>query len=525
MSMMDDWSVNGIGGLSSPDAYPHAAPAVRVIQTHISFILLAGEYAYKIKKPVDLGFVDYSTLEIRRAMCVEEVRLNRRLCDGVYLGVVPITREGGGAVRVGGQGEVIEYAVQMKRVPDDRMMPSLLASHGFTSRHLHLLAADLARFHDHAATSERIASFGSPRAIADNWQENFEVIRRYVGRTIEPSDLESMVAYTQRFIERNGPLLVERARAGRIRDCHGDLRSDSVVVWADGRICMMDCIEFAERLRCGDVASEVAFLAMDLEFRRYTRLADEFVSAYLERVADATLPIVLNFYRAYRAYVRGKVESILMDESEIGETAQREAGDRATKYFALAKTFAADRPPALVMMAGLSGSGKSWLASALAGRLSAALIRSDAVRREFSVSDLAAPEPFGEGSYTEQERARVYMEIFERAESYLDAGHGVVLDATFAKRSLRDRAREIARERNMRFLAIELTADEHVIRERLDARLIDPGLSDARWDTYIEQRGRYEPLEEIPADEHTVLNSSQPLDELVSSAITRIAPS
>ena len=511
-------SANLIAKLRNPTAYDHKVGEVGVTQTHISYVLLAGDYAYKIKKPVNFGFVDYSTLERRRQMCDQEVRLNRRLCDAVYLQVVAVTQDHSGEVRIGGKGAVVEYAVQMKRVPDERTMPALLASSQFTPLHLRGLALRLAQFHDGAATGNHISSFGTSEVISRNWDENFQEIERHVGISIERTDLQELRHYVVRFLERNTRLLVARSITGRIRDCHGDLRADSVVIWPDDSICVMDCIEFNERLRFGDVASDVAFLAMDLEYRGYPGLSDAFVSAYLDHTDDETLTSVLNFYRAYRACVRGKVEGILSDDSEVPPFDRQRAGDRAGRYLRLATEFTQERPPSLIITVGLSGTGKSWLASPLAGRLAAALIRSDYVRRELTNS--ATPAAFEQGAYSLHERERVYDVMFERATHYLEAGQSVVLDAAFLSRHLRSRARTIASDFGVRFLAIEVVADELRVRERLAARAVVAGVSDARWDTYLAQRDQFEAVEELPMSERVTLDSSNALDALVASALS-----
>jgi aminoglycoside phosphotransferase family enzyme/predicted kinase len=494
-------------------AYPHPAADVRMVQTHISWVLLAGDYAYKIKKPVDFGFVDYSTLERRRVMCEEEVRLNRRLCHRIYLGVAPISRDASGIVAVGGRGEVVEYAVQMTRVPESAMMPSLLETGAWTDDHLRALAERLARFHGDADAGASIAPFGGVDAIAGNWEENFEQVDAYIGRTITREQQAALRRYVHESLQRRAVLFAERVRAGRIRDCHGDLRADSVALLDDGSICIMDCIEFNERFRYGDVASDVAFLAMDLEFRGYRRASLELVSAYLERARDETLTAVLDFYRAYRACIRGKVESMLLDEKEIGDEQKEAAEQRARRYFELALSYTERHEPVLVIMSGLSGSGKSYAAAPLAGALGAALVRSDDVRR--SVDAAAAPAAYGEGAYASEGRERVYDAMLKRAAGHLEAGLGVVLDATFGTRRLRGVARGLAAEFGVRFLAVEVIAAEEVIRARMEARESTPGASDARWDTYLAQRDRFEPLDELAESERTVIDSSVPLDATV----------
>ncbi len=230
-----------IEGLLLPSAYDHPVERVELIQTHISYVLLAGDFAYKVKKPLDLHFLDYSTLERRRLMCEEEVRLNRRLCAEAYLGVSTIVRHGD-AYRIGGPGEAVEYAVKMNRMPQERMLPQLLARGEATQTHVRMLARRIAAFHRDAATDERIARFGSVEMLQSIWEENFDQTASHVGDTITATQRDGIRAYVERFLRDNGALIDERARAGRIRDCHGDLRSDAVVIHEGGAICVMDCI-------------------------------------------------------------------------------------------------------------------------------------------------------------------------------------------------------------------------------------------------------------------------------------------
>jgi predicted kinase len=285
----------------------------------------------------------------------------------------------------------------------------------------------------------------------------------------------------------------------------------------------MDCIEFNDRLRYWDVASDVAFLAMDLDFRGYRRFADELVSQYLASSGgDETFTAVLNFYRVYRAYVRGKVDSLQLDEPEIGLAQRDEAASRARRYFDLAATVAS-RPAQrlLVVMCGLSGTGKSFVAGALAGRLGCALTSTDAIRHD--AEQALGPAGYGEAGYTERDRDRVYESLCARADEHLAAGVGVVLDGTFMDRRHRDLARRVAERSQSPAFFVEITADDRTVRERLAARDASGSVSDARWDTYVEQRARFDPLDDVPPSSMIRLDTSaQPLDVLIQRAIAEI---
>ncbi len=513
-----------IAGLLLPSAYAHPARDIELIQTHVSYVVLAGDFVYKVKKQLDLHFLDYSTLEKRRHMCEEEVRLNRRLCSDTYLGVSRIVRSGDRFV-VDADGEPVEYAVKMRRMPHERMLPQLLGRGAVTPYDIARIAHVVAAFHRGAGTSDYIASFGGIETLRANWQENLDQTDAQVGRTILAAERDAIRDYVGRFLRENEALIAERVASGRVRDCHGDLRSDSIVIREDSSICVMDCIEFSDRIRFGDVASDVAFLAMDLEFRGRADLADEFVAAYLGETPDETLPLVLNFYRCYRAYVRGKVDGIESGEPEVPDEERRAAAERAHAYFALAHRYAAVRyPRSLVMMVGLSGSGKSYVAAALAGRIGAAHVSSDAVRA--SVVEGAAAGPglaYGAGAYAAEARARVYDELRRRAAAHLALGRPVVLDATHMRRADRDATRHIAEAANVSFLAVEVAASDELVREHMARRDGAVTVSDARWDVYIEQRRRVEPPDELPPDEIMRIDGGAPLRASVEAVMARLA--
>jgi aminoglycoside phosphotransferase family enzyme len=316
-----------------PTAYPHPATEVRLIQTHISYVFLAGDYAYKVKKPVNLGFLDYSTLERREHFCRREVELNRRLCPDVYPGVAPIVRTSD-EIRVGGDGAAIEWCVVMRRLPEDRLLSRLLAAGRVTSEEIRAVACTLARFHATAATGGEIDAFGAPDHIRENTDENFRQLRPFAGRFLPADQLARVQASTNLFLDRNGPLFAERIRAHRIRDCHGDVHASSVCL--TDRVIIFDCIEFNDRFRYGDVASEVAFLAMNLAHYGRADLARELADAYRAASRDDLPPDLLAFYVCYRAVVRAKVACLEADEAEVAPDKRREANREARAYANLA---------------------------------------------------------------------------------------------------------------------------------------------------------------------------------------------
>jgi len=325
-----------IQALLDPKAYPEHPQKIELMQTQMSFVFLTDEYVYKVKKPVNLGYLDYTTLGKRQFYCQREVELNRRLCPDAYLGVVAVIRDSGGFF-IGGKGEAVEYAVKMRRLPQEAMMNVLLAGDRVSPPMLTGVAEKLSEFHRKAETSESISAFGDILSVIQNTKENFTQTEKYIGITIPRGQYDHIKSYTSHFLGANTALFEKRVADGRIRDCHGDLHA-AHVCFCDG-ICIYDCIEFNDRFRYGDVASEVAFLAMDLD--RYGRadLSRHFVSTYVERSQDEELKQLLDFYKCYRAYVRGKVGSFKYDDPYISHEEREKVLADARSYFELAESY------------------------------------------------------------------------------------------------------------------------------------------------------------------------------------------
>jgi aminoglycoside phosphotransferase family enzyme len=322
--------------LLNSQAYPHKPQKIELVQTQMSFIFLAGDFAYKVKKEVNLGYLDYTTLEKRHFFCHQELELNRRLCPDAYLAVVPIVEEKGG-LRVEGQGEAIEYAVKMKQLPQERMMDVLLPQGQVTPEMIARVAEKLVGFHQKAETNQEIAAFGKLDVICQNTDENFAQTEKYIGTSITAEKYQHIKNYTNRFIDRKTSLFDKRVGEGKIRDCHGDLHAAHVCFTDD--ICIYDCIEFNDRFRYSDVASEIAFLAMDLDRYQQAGLSRHLVNTYVELSHDEELLKLLNFYKCYRAYVRGKVESFKIDDPCIPEGEKARILSVARSYFKLAESY------------------------------------------------------------------------------------------------------------------------------------------------------------------------------------------
>ncbi|HEY8491806.1 MAG TPA: AAA family ATPase, partial [Dehalococcoidia bacterium] len=507
--------------------YPHPVDGVRLIQTHISFVFLAGEYVYKVKKPVDFGFLNFTTLRRRRYYCRREVELNTPLAPGVYLGVARIARGRDGTVRVGGPGRTVEYAVWMRRLPADRFLDVLAREGRVAPEELDGLAERLAAFHAAAPTGRGVDRHGRSRAVRANWEENFAQCEPYAGRTLTAEQLAAVRRQVRRFLTAARPLLEARVREGRVREYHGDLRGDCICL-TDPPV-IIDRIEFNRRFRCGDVASEVAFLAMDLEYQGRPDLARRFVERYARAADDPLCLLLVDFYRSYRAWVRGKVESFTLDEPEVEPDARAAAGERARRYFDLAVR-SAERAlprPFLLVTCGLVGTGKSTLAAAVAEPLGALLVRSDVVRKELAGLPPRAgePVPWGRGLYGPELTERTYAQMLARAGAALAAGRPAVLDATFSQPDQRAAARALAARHGVPFLCVHATLAEAEVRRRLEARAADPAnVSDARWETYLAQRERFRPPVELAPQEVVTVDTGRPVREVRDAVLWALVP-
>ncbi|MBI2935145.1 MAG: AAA family ATPase [Chloroflexi bacterium] len=510
-----------VRAMSRPGFYPDRPSAVEVIQTQMSVVFLTGNYAYKIKKPVNLGYLDYTSLEQRQLNCKQEVTLNQRLCPDHYFGVVPVTLHEGRYL-IDGPGQTVEYAVKMKQLPRDRTMDVLLRSNAVTAAMLHDLAERIAVFHARAATGPVISEFGSPEAIRRNIDENFSQTEAYLNNVISLRRLRRLNSYSISFLERNEGLLRSRAAGGRVRDCHGDLHL-AHVCFCDG-ICIFDCIEFNERFRYCDVASEIAFLAMDMD--RYDRpdLSDSMVNNYVTAAGDPGLLELLDFYKCYRAMVRAKVNCFKLNDPLLAETEKEAASETARRYFTLAESYTLKSTrPVLIVMMGLVASGKSALARAVSEATGAPVVSSDVTRKQLAGVPLRERhfEEYGAGLYAREATRKTYAALYARAGTILKKGKAVVLDATFRKQAEREAAWSLAQEFGARFLLVECRCPEEETRKRLARRLEQGSISDGRWEVYVQQKVDLEPVSGMEPLQYLLVDSSRPLPELANTVLNR----
>jgi len=509
-----------VQALLLPKAYADTPRQIELVQTQMSFVFLTDNYVYKVKKPVNLGYLDYTTLEKRYFFCQKEIELNRRLCTDVYLGVVPITRDKGDFL-MEGRGEALEYAVKMRRLPQAAMMDVLLAANQVSPAMITSLAQKLTEFHQKAETNETISTFGDLPTIIQNTEENFTQTKRYIGTIISQDAYQRIKVYTDSFIQQNTPLFHKRISSGRIRDCHGDLHA-AHICFTNG-VCIYDCIEFNDRFRYCDVASEIAFLAMDLDHHGRADLSRLFVNSYVEQSGDTELLELLNFYKCYRAYVRGKVESFKYDDPYITKAERKQSFEFASSYFDLASSYTSSKPR-LFITTGLVGTGKTVLAQALAKRLGLVVISSDITRKKLAGIPLTEHrfEEFDSGIYSAEFSRKTYDKMFTEAKNVLNEKDSVILDASFIKTEERLKAKQLAEETNADFFVIECTLDKDLVRQRLAQRLEEGSVSDGRWEIFDQQQKQYEPVTEVPPTNHTIVDTSFPIDETVRHIMSKV---
>lgn len=503
-----------IESLMRPDAYPHPVEQVEHIETHISHVFLAGRFAYKLKKPIDLGFLDFSTLDRRRRCCDEELRLNRRLAPDLYLGVVPITGTAD-APRIGRSGPVQDYAVQMQRFPQY----GLLSRHPLSGDLMDRLAEQIADFHAQIPIADSRSAFGTPEAVLAPMVENLTRIR---ARAILPDQLDRLdrlEAWTRsRHRELTGAI-EQRRRGGSVRECHGDMHRGNIAL-VDSQILVFDAIEFSPALRWIDTASEIAFLIMDLEESGASALAWRFLNRYLERSGDFGALGVLDFYKVYRALVRAKVLAIRLGQADLDLAQDASARSHCVRYLELAESYTAPRSPRLLLACGLSGSGKSFMALRLREIMPLIHLRSDVERKRlFGLSEAAISRAsIDSGIYFPAATEWTYGRLLRLADGILGSGYSVLVDATFLSRARRLRFWDLARRHGAHAAILALDAPVEILRERIRHRLAQ-GLdaSDADLGVLERQCSARERLDLAERARAVLIDTSQtpPLPELL----------
>jgi uncharacterized protein len=509
--------------LQDPAVYPEPTTTVEVRETHISLVFLTDRYAYKFKKPVDLGFLDFLTLEQRRFYCEQELTLNRRLSSGIYLEVVALHQDDQ-RYTFADHGPIAEYAVKMRRLPPDRSLEALLQRDEVTPESIQALARRLVTFHADHPLPISAESYGTLERVRADWGENFAQTADSIGRTQSHQTYQKIQQAVTAFTARHAAWFAQRVRDGRIRDCHGDLRAEHIY-FEPQQMQLIDCIEFNQRFRFIDVTSEVAFLAVDLERLGAPAVAHRFVRAYVQHSGDVSMYRLLDFYRCYRAYVRGKVTHIRLQAGPPPELRDH-LQHRAESYFALAAQYA-DRlhRPLLLLTTGLIASGKSTLANGIAAALDLNLFSSDRVRKEMAgiAPETSQQAAYGAKLYSPATTQRTYDALADLARQALRRGESVILDASFAKRQARQGMAALAQEMQARYAVIECWAPEATLRERLRARQRLPtSISDAREEILSQFQRDYEPVQADEASCCVRLDTTQGVAQCVQQALAAI---
>ena len=512
-----------IAALQNPALYPHPVEGFQVIETHISWVLLTGPFAYKIKKPVNFGFLDFTSLEQRQHFCGEELRLNQRLTEGLYLEVLPVTGSES-APQLGGSGPAIEYVLKMRQFPQSQLLSAVQARGELTPAHIDALARQIASFHGRTPAVASEHPLCSPQAIVAPMRQNFEQIRPLLGDAADLRQLDALEAWTEANISRLEPLLATRAASGAIRECHGDLHLGNATL-LDGQVVLFDCIEFNEPFRLIDIASDAAFLAMDLEDRGLKALSRRFVSAWLEHSGDYPALELLNFYKAYRALVRAKVA--LFSLAHQSDAVRRAATLRQYRNYAnLAESYSAIPTPFMAITCGVSAVGKSQVALRLVEALGAIRLRSDVERKRlFGEQPDAAKGSLNSGIYSADASSATYQRLHQLAESALHAGFPVVLDAAYLKREQRSAAWQVAEQNGTPFLILDCQAPQDVIAAWLQQRQAegnDP--SDATLEVIAAQQASRDALDDDEQAHSRRVDTHQAasLDGLIESIRQRL---
>lgn len=529
--------------LLNPLSYPHRPRAVRLIQTHASFVLMAPPFVYKVKKAVNFGFLNFSTLERRRHFCEREVLLNRRLCPDLYLGVIPISSRHGRFTF--GEGDaIVEYAVHMRQLSGRHFLDQLIARDEVVPGDLNRIAIVLRKFYETQHPTVEIEAWGRPDRLRISTDENFRQVRDFIGPIPAPASrpvpgntasvpaptltrpaYATMVYYTDRFFARQRGLLNSRVRQGRIRDCHGDLHLEHIHV-TPRALHIYDCIEFNDRFRYVDVANDAAFLAMDLDYEGRPDLARYFATQMASALNDEGMPRLMDFYKCYRAFVRGKVESLHSVAHAAPEPERQASVERARRYFQLALRYAVagSHPLALVVM-GRIASGKSTLARALGAELGWNVYSSDYLRKKLAGFPLyeRSSASARRRLYSTAMTTQTYERLLATAQAELQKGHSVILDATFARPEHRARLARHFDRAEAGWRVLEAGAGDALVQQRLRAREAQPDeISDARLDDFTRLSGLYDPPVELPASQWARVRTTGPPENSVTRALAAL---
>jgi aminoglycoside phosphotransferase family enzyme/predicted kinase len=518
---MSEASTAWVEGLKNPECYPHPVDQVRLVETHISWVLLTGCYAYKIKKPVKFSFVDFSTLEKRRWFCEEEVRLNRRLAPEVYLGIVPLT--GSPLVpRIDGLGPPFEFVVKMKQFSSEQEVHNILASKEQSEVFISQLADRIAQFHNQIEKTEEQSPYGNPDMVWRPMKECLDEMPLYLLTQTTQRYLTRIDRWLQKEWRNLYDVFIQRKQSGYVRECHGDLHLGNIAVF-EGDVCVFDALEFEPRLRWIDVMSEVAFLAMDLEKHGREDLALMFLNRYLELTGDYEGLRVFRFYQVYRALVRAKVAGLRLAQLKESGVEEEKAKSELIGYVEFAQRFISCASPSLILMHGVSGTGKTTVSTEIVKAIGAIRVRSDVERKRLFAETLKPKtEDLQDPSlYRSDMTERTYDRLRDLARILLCAGFSVVVDATFLRRRQREAFRVLANEQTCAWFILDVFAPEAVLAERIELRSQEG--RDAS-DATVAIMERQQEIEEsfTPAEQAHVISVNSIDPQAILSAIRKV---
>lgn len=503
--------------LEDSDSYFYGPESVEHIQTHISHVFIAAPFVYKIKKPVNFDFLDFSSLDKREYYCKREVELNRRLCEDIYLGVVSIASVGSTfKIEADNESSIVEYAVKMRKLNEEYFLPAFIERGELTLQHLDRVAEKLAAFYLGQAPKEEILKWGGIEKVRFNTDENFRQTKPFIGDTIDKNSYRAIKEYTDQYYDRFDYLFRRRIEEKRIVDGHGDLHLEHIHITPE-KVRIYDCIEFNNRFRFGDTAVDLAYLAMDLDFAGCRKEERYFLEKMSQQLQDPDLLAHVDFYKCYRAYVKGKVKSLQAGEEEVEKKDRKTAIDKAREYFDLSLRYAllGSRPTVLIFM-GRIATGKSTLAEAFSNKLGLDHFSSDRIRKQLMGVPLEERTDASrrEQMYSRDMSLKTYKELRSRAEEYIEARNSVILDATYSREEDRSRLVELLESVDAAYYFVEVRASDELITERLKARESEERVvSDARLEDFEKLIQHYQPPEELSSNKLIGVDTERSKDE------------
>ncbi|RDV12950.1 phosphotransferase [Pontibacter diazotrophicus] len=511
--------------LRNPSSFPHHPPHVEIRQTHASVLAIAPPFVYKVKKRVNLGFLDFTLLEERKRNCERELELNSRFCSGIYIAVLPIAMKDG-QLLFGTEGELVDYALQMKQLPDGYFLNQLLQAGKVTLGMLGAVLGILKDFYEKYSSESSIAHYGNLGKIREAVEENIATLEQHTGIAVHPASLEAIRHYFQRFFQDNQGLFSKRVEEQRIQDCHGDLHLEHIHIRKD-KVCIYDCIEFNDSFRYIDVASDIAFLAMDFDHHDRPDLSKYVTTRMAELLHDPDMLLLVDFYKCYRACVRAKVECIKASEQEVSVVEREASREEAKSYVSLALQYALfGSGPAVLIVCGRSGCGKTTLAESLAKLLNWKCVSSDVLRKETAGLPLyqRSDPKIRQSLYSLPITDKVYQTLLEETLTRVKGLQGVVIDATFGLAKHRDLFGQALAKARVPYYFLEMKTSEAVMKKRLAVRnIIKQVVSDARLEDFNLLRSIYQEPDELPSEHLFKINADAGVEVTLARVLKKLS--